>query len=740
MRGWARAGAAIIVILFMAGGTSLFIRYAMNSAPVTSLQNIAPAWVTDPRVPGADTPPQGRSLFDFLVSEHDSSGAHYAVPFPFSALVARIDRELAAQTPSGIKRVLIPLGRSLQRNAAAPEYFKFPRAVLAVDGELGAQARMLLKDRLYLGYQEKAGVIEVISYNESAGRFEFQLVKDYRADGARQVFYANRALCITCHQSAGPIFARPLWDETNANPLIAARLAKEQRGYYGFPLEPASDTAYAIDNAGDRANLYSAYQRIWQEACTLPGAASTADVAAFQCRADILRAALQYRLTGLRGFDRASIRYRQHLAQLRGNWQTRWPDGLAIPDNDLPNRNPFMNTVSGALTAQPLPALNPLTMERGSDVSVEIPAQLEPLKLRAPAQIWSATRTDDLTRIVSGIAEFFSERDIGALDSALSATTPAVQPQSLTCELAAPDSAVLDIRCGQHPGMSFSARLKLRAQTVDIDAPTWAWSDSVTWAYLDAQAAHVTHSGSTTQIQFRLRDTVSQRRLHDVEGNALAGLTLSLDKRTPTRGTLTTTIAQDSARIERALDQMIARTQQGNSDVLAQRPFRRAAVMPALLQALDARTPTAWCCLDDRPLPPIQIDAPKAEQASANAEIQLFQHYCARCHDTQEAFPPNFLHGASAQVETQIGQCADRILFRLSMWEHAADTRAKTPMPPGYALAGMDIAETAWITHTDRARLKHYVAAHASMPAAMLMQQPYESLAPCLATHPGRHY
>lgn len=740
MRGWARAGAAIIVFFLMAGGTSLFIRYAMNPAPVTPLKDKAPEWATDPRVPGANTPPQGRSLFDFLVSEHDSSGAHYAVPFPFSELVARIERELAAQTPSGVKRVLIPLGRSLQRNAATPEYFKFPRAVLAVDGEPAAQARMLLKDRLYLGYQEKAGIIEVISYNESAGRFEFQLVKDYRADGARQVFYADRALCIACHQSASPIFSRPLWDETNANPLIAARLAKEKRSYYGFPIEPASDTAYAIDNAGDRANLYSAYQRIWQEACASPGALPAADGAAFQCRADILRAALQYRLTGLRGFDSASLRYRQHLAQLRINWQTRWPEGLAIPDNDLPNRNPFMKAVTGALTAQPLPALNALTMERGSEASAEIPAQLEPLKLRAPGQIWSAARTDDLTRVVGGVAEFFSERDIDALDSALGATTAAVQRQSLPCEIVTQDKAVLDIRCGRHPGMFFSARLKRRAQTVAIDAPAWVWSDNATWTYLDAQAVHVTHSAAATQIQFRLRDTVSQRRLRDVAGNALAGLTLSWDKRTPTRGTLTTTIAQDSARIERALEQTIVQTQQGNSDVLTQRPFRRAAVMPALLQAFDAGIPTAWCCLEDKLLPAMQIDVAKTEQASANADIQLFQHYCARCHDTQGAFPPNFLHGAPAQVATQIGQCADRILFRLSMPEHAADTRAKTPMPPGYALAGMHIAEVDWITHADRARLKRYAAAHASMPAAALMQRPYESLGPCLTAHPGQYH
>jgi hypothetical protein len=67
-------------------------------------------------------------------------------------------------------------------------------------------------------------VLEVISYNEAAGRFEFQLVKDYRAGGRPQVFYANRNICYACHQNGAPIFSRALWDETNANPAIAARL------------------------------------------------------------------------------------------------------------------------------------------------------------------------------------------------------------------------------------------------------------------------------------------------------------------------------------------------------------------------------------------------------------------------------------------------------------------------------------------------------------------------------------
>src|SRR5258706_8712862 len=203
------------------------------SAPVN---NDDPTWVIDPAYPGDHLPPVGRSLFDFLVTTQRGNRRETQVPFPFSALIERIEQYLARDPLSALppaKRVLIPMGRSLQRSAAAPEYFRFPRVVVAVDREPVADDRrsmLLLKDRLYLGYQEKSDLIEVISYNEAAGRFEFQLVKDYRGGATPRVVYANRAVCISCHQNGAPLFSRQVWDETNANPRIAALLAAQRRG------------------------------------------------------------------------------------------------------------------------------------------------------------------------------------------------------------------------------------------------------------------------------------------------------------------------------------------------------------------------------------------------------------------------------------------------------------------------------------------------------------------------------
>ena len=58
------------------------------------------------------------------------------VPFPFAALLQRVEARMGRDSRApATKAVLIPLGRSLQRNSAAPDFFAYPRAVVAVDAE-----------------------------------------------------------------------------------------------------------------------------------------------------------------------------------------------------------------------------------------------------------------------------------------------------------------------------------------------------------------------------------------------------------------------------------------------------------------------------------------------------------------------------------------------------------------------------------------------------------------------------
>lgn len=333
----------------------------------------APTWAIDPAHPGSNRPATGHSLFDEVIAD--------GVPFPFDALIRKIEARSCAGTRC-TTAVLIPLGRSLQRAAAAPDYFAFPRVVVAVTGE--GRGPLLAKDRLYLGYQERARLIEVISYNEAAARFEFQIVRNYGPGTRPEVVHAERAVCTACHQNQAPIFSRQVWDETNANPRVAAALAAAsgRSSLYGVPIRRGIDFPNAIDDSTDRANAFSVTQRLWRDACDSP------------CRARALTAALQYRLSDAQGFD--------SVPALHARFASRWPDGLAVPNPDLPNRDPF---VAAAAASDP--------------ASIDISAAFEALAPRAPLAVWQADDPVLDARFVAALADLIAGIDVRDLSTLL---------------------------------------------------------------------------------------------------------------------------------------------------------------------------------------------------------------------------------------------------------------------------------------------------------------------------------
>ena len=137
---------------------------------------------------GPDRPPTGRSSFDVLFSAIQDGQWVYDVPYPFSRMLDRLDLAVGIQSEdqSSLKSVLIPFSRCLNRDSAAPRQLAFPRMVVGVDTEpdvVPQDRPIFLKNRFYIGYQPNANTLEVISYNNAAGRFEFQVVSDYREGG-----------------------------------------------------------------------------------------------------------------------------------------------------------------------------------------------------------------------------------------------------------------------------------------------------------------------------------------------------------------------------------------------------------------------------------------------------------------------------------------------------------------------------------------------------------------------------
>lgn len=630
----------------------------------------APRWAIDPAQAGRTLPPAGRSLFDEIATSEASGQRVYDIPFPFDALVRRIAQRAGCESDARCtSAVLIPLGRSLQRTAATPEFFAYPRAVVAVTGE---GPGLYLKDRLYLGYQEKAALIEVISYNDAAGRFEFQLVKDYRAGGTPRVVYANRDVCIACHQNHAPIFSRQVWEETNANPRVAAMLESVRKAFYGIPVRRGVDIPNAIDDATDRANLLSVTQALWRDGCG-------ADA---RCRTAALIAALQYRLSGERGFaaDAASVRD-DLMAKLVANVRARWPGGVAIPNPDLPNRDPLAYGDDAAGLAQS-----------------HVAARFEPLAPRQALEVWSADDAALMRRFVTGVTRFFSQADVRAIDERIASNKAApTRTYALQCERQPVRDAVRFHCRGERASLSG----RIEGTSGRIDALALDGREPL----LDLAAANVRGSGDAWT--FAVRSEGLQARTQD--GSAIQRVELRANA-------ATITVADDFAAF-------VARMKEPSPTL------SRAALLDAL--GMPAQQP------DWARYPAAAQDRDADDDAALPVIAQVFRQHCAACHRTHERFPPNFLHGDDKRVTAALSACAPRIYARLAMWERGAEAREKTPMPPPLASrdgAPAEVAIEASALSALRATVAELMRTQSGQVPRVdeLLARGYENLQPCL--------
>ena len=666
-------------------------------------EHMRPVLVFDAGVPGPTLPPAGRSLFDEVVA---SETGESLVPYPFAALIARIDAELQPASPQPpLKRLLIPLGRSLQRSAAAPRYFEFPRVVVAIDGGPRATSPLLLKDRLYLAYQERADQIEVISYNDAAGRFEFQLVRDYAAGHLARVVYANRALCTSCHQNGGPIFSRPTWDETSANPHIAARLRAQAGERFGVDLASGVDVADDFSESVHRANALGAAQMAWRDGCGDDASAAQ------RCRAALFRALVAFRLAGrTRPYFATSP-----LATLDATARMRWPHGLAIPEPDIPNRNP---------------------LESASPTTVE--AAFDPLLPRPPSQVWSTRDGTIVTRAVEGLAEFVSDADIERLDQALIASRSSESAGRASipaaCEVrqavTADSRTRIDFDCADRRDVPANV-------TIDAGVEVFDGRVDVVLRHVQWHRGAVLLDGTVSDARAEERGRVSgepkRGRLaaRDASGDAIERITFSWRGAS---GEIEIATVDDSARLDRAVDAMLRDGLDGRFDGFAAPTFRRGPLMTALVSRLAPNGPADCCGASARFAAPV-ADHVRSISTSADASLAPFYRHCATCHASDERAPANFLWGDAASVRERIAQCAPRIHARLSMWRGAFDAHAKTPMPPPTSLAQHGIAPDAWRESADlRAMIDHAATLAADrQPAATGFDAlHYDALPSCL--------
>lgn len=464
-------------------------------------------WVVDPARAGSTQPPAGQSLFDQLTGDFNVGKTGRQLPFPLPALLQHIGQHFVEDEDPIFTALLIPLGRSLQRFAGDPDYFKFPRVVIAYDRDSPARHNaegIFLKDRLFIGYSEAAGILEVISYNDIAGRFEFQIVENYRANSEAQVSYADRTVCTTCHQNHAPLFARSEWDETNANANIASLLEQQKKDFYSLPVRQGLSQPEAFDTATDRANWFSLYQLFWREVCS-------GDTGALrQCRAQALLAALQYRLTGSRPGNQRSKAYQVYSDTLREQWDQLWPQGLAIPNPDIPNRRPV-----ASLSDIP------------DDWKERITTQEEflPSLRRLPLELWSDYQPEFASRMISGLAAFFTKQDIQELDRILymlESNAPVKHYQASCQARLLGDKTLGELRLRCEADFSLEAYLAIdQGELISGRMRRLTFADQAPLSHLNI-VPETTRSTADEINIFALHESAAHLHARDADGNAIS--------------------------------------------------------------------------------------------------------------------------------------------------------------------------------------------------------------------------
>lgn len=390
-----------------------------------------PASLSYKVIPPTDLPPEGtRSLFDHIIKENGG------LPYPFGKLLELI-ASYDAESRSPVT-VLIPDGRSLLKAHAT---FEKPRIIAAADPRPApgdAELGPLLRGRLFLGFVEDAAEIEIISYNEQAGRFEFQLVKDYREGGSPRLVYAKRAICTTCHAGAAPIFPVRPWEETTGQPAISAKVLEKRAAltpspslegegggegfYHGAPIVNPLSAPETIDELTEIGNVLPTVQRVWLDGCG-------AGTEGAGCRRQMLKLALRY-LVQPTEFSAADPQFQALVELQRKNWPKA---GITLANGDLPNRDPFADKPRFHVWQWLMSWLkkgtdlfsgseNRSVPFLGSDSEDKISAfdklppvrpELDPLTPRAPKEILQP----GAPTAIAGLARMFSDNDKRLLEA-----------------------------------------------------------------------------------------------------------------------------------------------------------------------------------------------------------------------------------------------------------------------------------------------------------------------------------
>lgn len=690
-------------------------------------------------------PTAGRSYFDMIFSKKGDSTLQYDVPYPFNKIIAKLEdyngQKVNLSDSTGPKIVIFPMGRSLQRNAAVvglnqpfsfDPYFRYPRIVMGIDEEPKYENSLLLnlKNKFYIGFNERAEILEVISYNDESGRFEYQLVNDYAPGKIPKVSYANRSLCLSCHQNQTPIYSRAPWSESSANLQVSDLLKKRMDSafglvtcgpngdqsycykngtdphYFGAPIKIDQSISYKFDSSTGEANLTHANQKVWKELC--------ADTI---CRRAILKAILLYRFSGLEGLiPDASIR--AAYSQIDQNWRAKYPGGLWIASPNVPNRDPLKDIVTtssvNAGDLSNVKSLNQQSVQQLLSLS-KIPTEFEPLLPRRPLDIWKDIGLDShqTIRVLKSLANEFTQTDIRMFDQwllknrsvnqVITEVTSRCQIDqagndlALTCTGAGPENFSFDAYISGTDGakgIGQVSQISIVSQLLNCD-PTAGQMDQNRFSgkscpqFKDLNVSYLKTAPTAATLFLQQPGGLGLRTL---SGFYAAEVNINL-----TTKEARLKIYDQSAAIDSVL-------QTNQAELFKTETFSRFQIMKAFMAFANMQ----GARMQNSDMSGLEMkvdgDISVVDLKSSMTGFEVMKNVCAKCHQNNEGVPPNFM-GLPIVKPTdyeqcrRIEQCAPRLIYRLKMrnCDQADFQKKKNPMPPEFFLRNIHMTKETWM-------------------------------------------
>lgn len=689
----------LLPVLLLAGLAWFYYEPQFSSQFSSEVKNFTPEqaakaeWSVSP-VDFANSNPLGRSYFDYVFSKKEGDRRVYDIPYPFQNALEKIRQYLGYEN-SGVDPVLValfPMGRSLQRNAAFTNeskqdlnlFFKYPRVVSGVGQEPLRPQVLNLKGRLYMGFHEKSQIIEVISYNDDEGRYEYQVVRDYKSGANPKVFYANRALCLSCHQNQTPIFSRPPWDESNANPTVAKLLHNHHsESYFGAPLDIDLGVPYSLDNLTDDGNLFHLYQKVWLSLC--------ADAA---CQTETLRSIFYYVLSSREGVFGAEA-HAAYLQKMSQDYKARFPNGLKIPSPDIPNRDPLTETDdSPKVTLDKIPVKVKGTIQELVSKST-VPGEFEPLQPRDPTSIidsWDIDKARNANKLILGLSDFFGFQDVKWLDGWLIKENKKVAAQiQMPCAVSTLEGGV-SIKC-ETADAYFEGSASIVNDQVQEGSVTLLKLLKVTACNpkaIQTTANRTSGVACPALFDIALKGAVIDGKFHftfwnksGLSARFINGLRINKAVLDPKTKNLSLSLVNDFDWVDGII----------NTWKAARVPFSRKRVvhhfakeMGIKIEDPDVEGKMATLEKNVEDDQSISADVIKSIQSPLHA----FTVSCSMCHYNTENVPPAFLGLKQESLPSSLDKCkrievcAPRMLYRVKMRNCSPSKIAeskKTPMP-----------------------------------------------------------